>query len=479
MRPFVLIIDDDESFAHALKKTHTTNGMVAQVAHSPAKALEIYHKSKMDIDLLIIDYHFSDTTITGSDLALKIRSMNRNQPIVFMTGHNEIQYLESMLQTGVARTFVRKGMDLKMLIEPILKVISEIVKSPKTDDTIEDELKRASEIGALGMAGRSVELHRAVQLITKVRLFRSQFMIIGSTGSGKELLAQAFKLPGKPFVGINCARFGHGGEQFLESELFGHRKGAYTGADHDVTGAFECAKGGIIFFDELHHLSLSAQARLLRAIQENRFRKLGDPSGPERIIDTTIVSATKPNIFTMIENGQFMPDLYFRLAKTEVYVPDLNERKTDIRPLSEFFAQKVGNRLRLNIEFEPGVIREMESYRWPGNVRELSGFIEGAAMASEVKGLVTITSFRNFLAQKARTNAQGQDQEPIELGKLVQTIESERIIASLKKSRTVGLAAKLLGVARTTLNDKMKRLGIDPRKFLQVDLALNHEQSKT
>lgn len=483
LRPRILIIDDDKTFSEGLKKTLVAKGMSVRMSHSPTSALQVYRENKSDFDVALVDYHFNGSEITGSDLAQSLRSINKNQSIIFMTGHQEIQYMDSMLQTGIGRNFIRKGLDADKLIEPILKVVSEVVRIPTPQCSHQDELKRMGEIAEFGIAGCSAELHKIVTHIKQIRKFRSQFMIIGGSGSGKEALARGFKIPGKPFVVVDCSRFSSSGEDFLISEIFGHKKGAYTGADSDKVGAFEIARGGVIYFDELHFLTKNAQARLLRAIQENTYKAMGDTSGPEKIVDVTIVSATQPFIYDMIRSNQFLPDLFYRMAKAEIRLPDLCQRKDDIHPVAIFLAKSIGERLKVNIEFEPGVIREFEAYNWPNNVRNLGVFIEGAAMAARPPGLITIDSFRQYVTSRADLDKlPSPKSSPTEpeagLALTIDLVERNKIIEALKKRPTVLLTAKDLGIPRTTLCDKSKRLKIDVKKYLNLNAQMKKQRGQ-
>ena len=163
---------------------------------------------------------------------------------------------------------------------------------------------RENEIRAIGLVGRSKALQAISKQVKTYRRFRSRFLIVGGSGAGKELVAKAFQIPGKPFYGVDCSQFSEGSEHLLESNLFGHKKGAFTGADSDKVGAFEFANGGVVFLDELHCLTQTAQSKLLRTLQEMKFRRLGDTSGNEISFDVTLVAAAKPQIRTMLATGE-------------------------------------------------------------------------------------------------------------------------------------------------------------------------------
>jgi DNA-binding NtrC family response regulator len=470
MSATVLIIDDDLGFADSVKYLLKKQGIRATVASNPAQALKIYAQEKMDFDLLMIDYDFKDSNITGADFAERIKKENPLQAFIFMSGFARDDFYKSMLTVGASKRFIEKGVEPEKIIELVRLTLFEmgIRENTATADTLEDELKRESEIRAFGMVGRSKELHNLVKQTENYRRFKSRFLILGPTGSGKELIAKAFQIPGKPFFAVDCTRFMEGQEHFLESELYGHKKGAYTGADQDKRGAFEVANGGVVFLDELHCLSLTAQSKLLRTLQEMKFRRLGDSSATEIPFDVTLVAAAKPELLTMMERGEFKEDLYYRLAKSELRIPSLAERPDDIKPLAKFFAEKYSRKHNLSKALHPQLLRDMESYSWPGNVREFEGVIENFVMTS-IGEVIGPEHFRSYVASKLSPEAVCDNKPQENLRLVVDSIESDHIKGALKKSRFIGNAADILGIPRTTLNDRLKKLNIDPYEYLGTE----------
>ncbi len=467
----ILIVDDDASFAISVRNLLKHHGIRSMIAAAPAEALKIYTQEKMDFDLLMIDYNFKNSNITGADLAEKIKTENPLQAFIFMSGFDDKDFLKNMLKVGASRNFIEKGISPKEILNSVRLTLSEIGIKEKAakEDTLEDELKRESEIRAFGMIGRSKAIHALVKQTENYRRFKSRFLIIGPTGSGKELFAKAFQIPGKPFFAVDCTRFMAGQEHFLESELYGHKKGAYTGADQDKPGAFEVANGGVVFLDELHCLSLTAQSKLLRTLQEMKFRRLGDSSAKEIPFDVTLVAAAKPEIIDMMIKGEFKEDLYYRLAKSTLQIPSLNERADDIKPLANFFAEKYSRKHGLSRSLHPQAIREMEAYTWPGNVRELEGVIENFVMTS-VSEIVGPELFRSYLAAKLVSPQVSTESKPENLDLVVGSMESRIIVDALKKSRFIADTAVLLGIPRTTLNDRIKKLKIEPYQYLGTEM---------
>jgi DNA-binding NtrC family response regulator len=469
MNATVLVIDDDLDFANSVKYLLKKQGIRVTIAADPAQALKIYSQEKMDFDLLMIDYNFKDSNVTGADLADRIKKLNPIQAFVFMSGFDEKEFLKAMLKVGASRHFIEKGGEPDAIVDTVRLVLAEIGIKEKSEpsDTLDDELKRESEIRSFGMIGRSKALHSLIKQTENYRRFKSRFLILGPTGSGKELVAKAFQIPGKPFYAVDCTRFMEGQEQFLESELYGHKKGAYTGADQDKRGAFEVANGGVVFLDELHCLSLTAQSKLLRTLQEMKFRRLGDSSANEIPFDVTLVAAAKPELLSMMERGEFKEDLYYRLAKSELRIPPLSERPDDIKPLAKFFAEKYSRKHSLSRVLHPQLLRDIESYSWPGNVRELEGVIENFVMTSPGE-IIGPAQFSSYVANKFAPET-SEDKGSDKLKLVVDSVQSDHIKSALKKSRFITNAAELLGIPRTTLNDHLRKLNIDPYEYLGIE----------
>ena len=465
MRQRVLISDDNSVFAQAIEFALKREKIETKLAADPAETLRVYTQGQMDFDIVVLDFHYHGSDISGADLALRIRQLNPSQVIVFMTGLQDLESVDTMFKTGVGRTFIRKGGDLKEIVEPIVGLLKSLRPANTPVESTEDELIRISKINAIGMVGRSKALQTLAEQVDRLRRFQSRFLIIGASGTGKELIARAFA-KNKTFYAVDCGSFDKSGEQFIESQLFGRKKGAYTGADSDMIGAFEAARGGVIFLDELHCLSLGAQSKLLRTLQEGKFRGLGDPSGKEIMLDAVVVAATQPLIFNMIKDGTFKEDLFARIARQKLHIPALVDRIDDVRPLAEHFFKIYSKKHGLDRSAHPQLLRDLESYSWPQNVRQLEGSVDSMIMNSLAE-VVTPECFAKWLAGETQLTTIPVEQS-INLNQLKDSLETDVIIAALAVSSTVGHAAASLNVARTTLNDRMRRLFIQPRQHLKV-----------
>jgi formate hydrogenlyase transcriptional activator len=319
---------------------------------------------------------------------------------------------------------------------------------------LEDEIR--GEMDFEGIVGQSSALRHVLQLVETVAPSDSTVLLLGETGTGKELIARAIhersRRKDRTFVKVNCAAIPTG---LLESELFGHERGAFTGAITQKIGRLELADQGTLFLDEVGDIPIDIQPKLLRALQEREFERLG--STRTKKVDVRLVAATNRNLEKMIEDRQFREDLYYRLNVFPIRIPPLRERPEDIPLLVRYFAQRYGRRMEKQIESVPtATMKKLSKWHWPGNIRELENFIERSVILTQGSALqVPIGELSNH----ARAN-------PVETS--TYSAERNHIIEVLKQTagRVAGPkgAATRLGIKRTTLISRMKKLGIDPRR---------------
>jgi len=320
---------------------------------------------------------------------------------------------------------------------------------------LEEEIR--SEADFEGIIGQSSALRQALQLVETVATSDSTVLLLGETGTGKELIAQAIhdrsRRKDRTFVKLNCAAIPTG---LLESELFGHERGAFTGAVTQKIGRLELADQGTLFLDEVGDIPLELQPKLLRVLQDGEFERLG--STRTKKVDVRLVAATNRDLDRMIEERQFRSDLYYRLNVFPIRVPPLRERPEDIPLLVRYFSQKYARRMQKRIETIPAaVLRKLTRWHWPGNVRELQNLVERAVILTRSSTLaISVPELANGGANSALAKAGNAD-------------EQDRIVRILKetKGRVGGPkgAAARLGLKRTTLLTRMKKLGIEPRKM--------------
>ena len=319
---------------------------------------------------------------------------------------------------------------------------------------LEDEIR--GEMDFEGIVGQSSALRHVLSLVETVAPSDSTVLLLGETGTGKELIARAIhdssRRKDRTFVKLNCAAIPTG---LLESELFGHERGAFTGAIAQKTGRLELADQGTLFLDEVGDIPIEIQPKLLRALQEREFERLG--SNRTKKVDVRLVAATNRDLDKMMENREFRSDLYYRLNVFPIRIPPLRERPEDIPLLVRYFTQKYGRRMQKQIESIPAAaLRKLSSWHWPGNIRELENFIERSVILTHGTALqAPVTELSN----NGRSTP---------LAGVRQTNERDEIVRVVKltNGRIAGPdgAAARMGIKRTTLISRMKKLGIDPRK---------------
>lgn len=327
---------------------------------------------------------------------------------------------------------------------------------PEEKVRLEDEI--LGEINFEGLVGKSAALHQALKEVEIVAPADSGVIILGETGTGKELIARAIHNRSlrrhQPFVKVNCAAIPSG---LLESELFGHEKGAFTGAVMRKAGRFEVADKGTLFLDEVGDIPLELQPKLLRVLQEREFERLGSTRTQQ--VDVRVIAATHRDLKKMVEDGQFRSDLYYRLRVFPLNVPPLRDRRGDIPILVRYYVDKYAKRLNRRIDTIPTQAMEVFcAYHWPGNVRELQNFIERAVILSPGPTLrAPLAELREETVQSAQ----------LKLGTFFEKVEREQVLRAIKESNWViggpnGAAARL-GMKRTTLAYRIRKLNIPLR----------------
>ena len=446
-----LIIDRDEnrradignffrSLGHSLYEASDWKGAVSELA-------------RRDYDVVV-----SSVAIVGGSIHELIQAVKRKTPDTAVIVHADLD----TTQEG-----------LKAVQEGAFGIVQNPFSIPELSFQIKRALEKRGQKGAPSAAsglshevyqpynfiGESAEIRKVFGIVKRVAKTDSSVIITGETGTGKELVAGAIHYnssrAGGPFVRVNCAALP---EQLLESELFGHEKGSFTGADRIRIGRFEHANGGTIFLDEIADMSLFTQGKVLRVIQEKEFERLG--SNETVKTDVRIISATNKSLMEQMRRGLFREDLFFRLNVVSIRLPPLRERNGDIALLIQFFLSKyaaeMGKKMR---GVEPGAMRMLTSYHWPGNIRELENTLERAVLMAEGDRITTEDLNLFFAGEGAELHDEG-----IRLpaaGIRLEDAERELIVQALERAKWVQKdAAKLLGVSSRALNYKIKSFGI-------------------
>jgi DNA-binding NtrC family response regulator len=442
--PLVFIVDDDLSMREALVSLLASDGLNARTFASAQDFLK-YHRPDVP-GCLVLDVHLPG--LSGLDLQQELAKAKVEIPIFFITAHGDIPMSVRAIKAG-ALEFFTKPFDNQVFLDAIHQGIAR------------DRRARQQRLGIpqhnfAEIIGTSAALRAALDQVQVVAPTESTVLIEGETGTGKELIARAIHnlsfRSNRPFVNLNCAAIPSG---LLESELFGHEKGAFTGAVAQKIGRFELSNGGTLFLDEVGDIPLELQPKLLRVLQEREFERLGSTRAQR--VDVRLVAATNRDLSKMMADKQFREDLYFRLSVFPIRLPSLRDRAEDIPLLARHFVDLYAQRMGKRIETIPA--ETMESiwrYRWPGNIRELQNFIERSVILSG--GMVLSAPLSELQGRIAKVAAGRAAIDTLD------EAERHHILKALEETKWViggpSGAASRLGLKRTTLLSKMERLGI-------------------
>ena len=456
----VLVVDDERKMRRVLQILLEQMGLESVAAESGEEALE--HFSGERVDLVLTDLRLPG--MSGIDLLARIRETNADVPVVVLTAHGTVQTAVAAMKQG-AFDYILKPFDVQA-IEGIIRNALEMRRF-RTENRFLKEQAAATPTFE-NLVGVSPAMQALYDLIRQVAPAKTAVLITGETGTGKELVARAIHnlSPRREqlFVPLNCAAIP---PELLESELFGHVRGAFTGAQVERTGKFELADGGTLFLDEIGDMAYPLQAKLLRVLQEGVIERVG--SNKPITVDARVVSSTNRDLEANIRSGAFREDLYYRLNVFRVQLPPLRERRDDIVQLATFFLGKFGAELGKGALALAGDTHgPLQQYDWPGNVRELRNLMERAAVLCRT-GEVDAALLRILLpaapAESAGTAASDIGSEPapasLELEPAVEELERKLILRALASASDNKVeAARLLGVSERTLWYKLKRYGL-------------------
>ncbi len=424
-----------------------SKGAVIQCASTARETYDVLKKHHVNI--MIVDYDLSD--VKGLKLLKRTKSLRPHVELIFLSEKVTLSKAIEAMREG-AYDFYEFPINSRLIMAMIEKAIEkQTLYVEKTE--LERRVKEKFDFGKI--VGRSKAMQHVMEIVASVAPKNVNILLTGETGSGKEMIANAihYNSPraAKPFIKVNCAAFSEG---VLESELFGHERGAFTGAITRRIGRFELADGGTIFLDEIGDISLSTQIKLLRVIQEKEFERVG---GNETIkVDVRIIAATHQDLKMLIEEKRFREDLYYRLNVVYIELPSLRQRKDDIPLLASFFIHRFNEEKDYQIK---GITNEamqiLLNYQWPGNVREMENAIE-SAMALAEKNIIEAKYLPSFLLL---TQPQNSNFYQIPQDYTFKEIEKEIISQALeKKGGNQTKTAKMLGIGRRTLQRKLKEM---------------------
>jgi len=451
----ILVVDDEEIMRDVLSTLLAAENYSVDFAHNGAQALEKARES--DYSVVLLDLMMPD--MDGLQVLEQFRKMESNPVTVILTAFASIEKAVKATKLG-AFDFITKPFKND---EILLAVKNAAEHRRLLEENLRLKKSLRERYNFKNIIGKSAAMQQVFDLIAQVAPRRSTILVQGDSGTGKELVAKAIHASSgradAPFVAINC---GNIPSDLLESEIFGHAKGAYTGATSSKKGLFEVADGGTLFLDEVATISLATQAKLLRVIQEREFRRLG---GLENIkVDVRIIAATNRDLQAAVEQGTFRDDLYYRLNVIVIKLPPLQERSEDVPLLADHFIKRYceENEKELCV-LEPSALKVLMDYHWPGNVRELENVIERAVVLAP-GNVITADLFPKNLSHFLPDSQVRIPVDGLPLKERVTNYERSLILAALDHTDwNQKRAAELLSVNATTLSEKLKRLKIKPR----------------
>ncbi|MGO1368992.1 sigma-54-dependent transcriptional regulator [Senegalia sp. (in: firmicutes)] len=448
----ILIADDEKNMIWAIKRALKDEGYTIITASNGKEAIESVKIHEPD--LLLIDLKMPE--MNGLEALKNIKKNFPNTLAIMMTAHGNVETAIEAMKIG-AIDYISKPFDIEELKIQIRKAL-DIRKMSDTIDYLTEELKNKT---GKRIIGESKGLKNVLNIVDKVAESKATVLITGESGTGKELIANAIHYNSdrakNPYIKVNCGALS---ENLLESELFGHEKGAFTGAINKKLGRFERADNGTIFLDEIGEINLNVQVKLLRILQEREMERVG---GVETIkVDVRIIAATNKDLMKMVEEGKFREDLYYRLNVIPIEIPPLRERKDDIKLLTYYFLNKYSKELgRKEFKLTDEALDTLKNYEWRGNIRELENVIERLVILSEDNVITKEKLPKEMLYIKGQIDnfklpSSGINLEEVERNLITQALEA----TSFNQTKS----AKLLGITRHALIYRIEKYNIDTRK---------------
>ena len=442
----ILVVDDEEVMCESLAAWLREDGYNVDTASSGREAVD--KASQTDFAIYFIDLKMPGG-LDGIEAMIEIRKLRTEASIIIITAYATVDTAITAMKEGAQEYIVKpcNPEEISLLVSRIIKV-----KNLQRENVILRK-KLSRQYRFRDIISKSPAMLKVLELTREISSLRSTALIRGESGTGKELVARAIHYSGdranRPFICVSCAALA---ETLLESELFGHERGAFTGATEQKHGKFEIANGGTIFLDEIGDISPKLQADLLRVLQERTFYRVG--GSHEIKVDVRVIAATHKNLEQMVQNGDFREDLFYRLNVIEIRIPPLRDRREDIPLLADHFVERLSHELGKEMTgISESAVKAVLDYDWPGNVRELENAIERAIVTA--KGRVLMEEDFAFLNHASASR--GWSVPPVtlqELEKLAITSAIERQHGNIKE------AAVALGIDRSTLYDKIKKYEI-------------------
>jgi two-component system response regulator HydG len=445
----ILVVDDEVDICLLLEKFLSRKGFEVTTTHKGNDALKL--AEEQSFDLFIIDYRLPD--FEGIDLLKELKKLSPETNIIVITGYSDIRLAVEVIKYG-AYDYVTKPLFPEELHNLVLEALKEKPPSEKKSSEPAKSKPPKSDFKefnyVVGNNPRSKQIHKSIELVAPTDM---AVLITGETGTGKEFVAREIhrlsKRADKPFLAIDCGALP---KDLAGSELFGHVKGAFTGALQNREGKFVLAEGGTLFLDEVGNLSYDVQVKLLRVLQERVVTKVG--GSKEQQVDVRIIAATNENLKENIENGSFREDLYYRLNEFAIELPPLRSRREDLEVFMKLFIERANEQLDRETEsFKPDAMDKLRNYSWPGNLRELRNVVKRSVLLSQ-ENLISINTLPDeIIYYSEQSNTEPKDS----LREASSIAEKERILQVLSETgNNKSKAARILNIDRKTLYNKLK-----------------------
>jgi len=466
MKKRVLIIDDDMDMCTLLSRFLTRNGYETDVAYSGQKGVAKFEEESFDA--VLCDFRLGN--MDGKEVMLAIKKIKPETIVLIITGYSDIKTAIDVIKQG-AFDYITKP----LIPDEVISVLNKALNQPTESSSAKNNSSTKGRAGQgkspkqdflIGEAPATKDLYRQIEIVAPTNY---SIILYGESGTGKEVIAktihQLSSRKDKPFVAMDCGTLS---KELAGSELFGHVKGAFTGALADKEGHFELANGGTLFLDEVGNLSIDIQAALLRVIQERKFKRVG--GNKEMDVDVRIIVASNENLQDAYQKGKFREDLYHRFNEFSINLPPLRNRRPDIPPFAEFFLQRTNDELEKNVSgFEPQVIEMFMNYSWPGNLREFRNVVRRAVLLTqgdlisektlpwEITNVNPLTATPDPVTTKDQATTTITLKKDIGLKGAASKAEYETIMNVLKEVKfNKKKAAEVLNIDRKTLYNKLK-----------------------